>query len=274
MRLVNQSADDVRRQVVGAVARCRLAPRFRVSAALVPPAREPDQQAEADAGDAGGDRPDDRVALLHGDDRRRRSRTTPSAVRRKPGRRPRREVRSRRSRRGPSRAGCCRRGRSRRCRRPSGRSPAAQSRIAAWKTSVPTTFFGVRRKTAISRIAITVPEPAEVIPITKPVVAPIATAATLWRRSTSKSLALFDQVAEDQRPRQGDDPDHQQGAAEHRVDDRVEPLFADRAPEDRDRPDAADRGRDAAGGEPRDQPHVDRAHPQVAPAADVFVTAA
>ena len=64
--------------------------------------------------------------------------------------------------------------------------PAAQSRIAAWKTSVPTTFFGARRKTAISRIAITVPEPAEVMPITKPVVAPITTAATLWRRSISK----------------------------------------------------------------------------------------
>ena len=30
------------------------------------------------------------------------------------------------------------------------------------------------------------PEPAEVMPITKPVVAPINTAATLWRRSTSK----------------------------------------------------------------------------------------
>ena len=97
--------------------------------------------------------------------------------------------------------------------------PAAQSRIAAWKTSVPTTFFGERRKTAISRIAITVPEPAEVIPITKPVVAPITTAAILWRRLTLEVVALFDQVAEDQRPRQGDDPDHQQGAAEHRVDE-------------------------------------------------------
>ena len=30
------------------------------------------------------------------------------------------------------------------------------------------------------------PEPAEVIPMTKPVVAPITTAATLWRFSTSK----------------------------------------------------------------------------------------
>ena len=65
--------------------------------------------------------------------------------------------------------------------------PAAQSRIAAWKTSVPTTLFGVSRKTAISRIAITVPEPAEVIPITNPVVAPIVTAAILWRRLISKS---------------------------------------------------------------------------------------
>jgi len=57
--------------------------------------------------------------------------------------------------------------------------PAAQSRIAAWKTSVPTTRCGVRRKIAISMIAITVPLPAELRPITKPVVAPIATAAIL-----------------------------------------------------------------------------------------------
>ena len=47
--------------------------------------------------------------------------------------------------------------------------PAAQSRIAAWKMSVPTTRCGVSRKIAISAIAISVPLPAEVRPITKPV---------------------------------------------------------------------------------------------------------
>ena len=44
---------------------------------------------------------------------------------------------------------------------------------------MPTTLRGVSRNTAISMIAITVPLPAELRPITKPVVAPIATAATL-----------------------------------------------------------------------------------------------
>ena len=37
------------------------------------------------------------------------------------------------------------------------------------------------------RVTITVPEPAEVIPMMKPVVAPIATAAILWRRRMTKS---------------------------------------------------------------------------------------
>ncbi len=53
--------------------------------------------------------------------------------------------------------------------------------------SVPTTRRGESRKTVIRRIAITVPEPAEVTPITKPVVAPITIAAILWRRLISKS---------------------------------------------------------------------------------------
>ena len=60
--------------------------------------------------------------------------------------------------------------------------PAAQSRTAAWKTSVPTTRCGVSRKIAISAIAISVPLPAEVRPITKPVVIPVITAAMMWRR--------------------------------------------------------------------------------------------
>ena len=48
--------------------------------------------------------------------------------------------------------------------------PAAQSRTAAWKMSVPTTRCGVSRKMAIRVIAIRVPLPAEVRPITKPVI--------------------------------------------------------------------------------------------------------
>ena len=40
--------------------------------------------------------------------------------------------------------------RGRRCRRAGAPAPAAHSRIAAWKTSVPTTRCGVRRKTRIS----------------------------------------------------------------------------------------------------------------------------
>lgn len=41
-----------------------------------------------------------------------------------------------------------------------------------------------------------------------------------------EAVPLLDEVAQDQRPRQGDDADHQQGATEHRVDERVEPVFA------------------------------------------------
>ena len=59
--------------------------------------------------------------------------------------------------------------------------PAAHSRIAAWKTSVPTTCRGAIRYSTIRNTAISVPLPAEVSPMTKPVVAPITTAATLWR---------------------------------------------------------------------------------------------
>ena len=112
------------------------------------------------------------------------------------------------------------------------------------------------------------PEPAEVIPITKPVVAPISDRGDLVAAFDVEAVALVDQVAQDQRPRQGDDPDHQQGAAEHRVDERVEPVFADLLLEHRDQRHAADRGRHAAQGQPFDQLHVDRLHPQVAPAAD------
>ncbi len=51
--------------------------------------------------------------------------------------------------------------------------PAAHSRTAAWKMSVPTTRWGTRRKIAIRAIAISVPDPAEVSPITNPVTAPV-----------------------------------------------------------------------------------------------------
>jgi len=61
-------------------------------------------------------------------------------------------------------------------------APAAHSRTAAWKTSVPTTRCGVSWKIAIRAMAISVPLPAEVNPITKPQVAPVTIAAMMWRR--------------------------------------------------------------------------------------------
>ena len=64
-------------------------------------------------------------------------------------------------------------------------SPAAQSRIAAWKTSVPTTRCGESLNSRISPTAISAPLPAEVTPSTKPTETPSATAAILWRRSIS-----------------------------------------------------------------------------------------
>src|SRR5680860_1174344 len=64
-----RSSDRLRRQLVGAVVRRALAfLRFAFGPPPPPPAREPDQQPEADARDRGGDRPDHRIALLHGDD--------------------------------------------------------------------------------------------------------------------------------------------------------------------------------------------------------------
>src|SRR3954465_2749927 len=64
-------------------------------------------------------------------------------------------------------------------------SPAAQSRIAAWNTSVPTTRCGESRNKRISPTAINAPLPAEVTPSTNPTETPSATAATLCRRSIS-----------------------------------------------------------------------------------------
>ena len=64
-------------------------------------------------------------------------------------------------------------------------SPAAQSRIAAWNTSVPTTRCGESRNSRISPTAISAPLPAEVTPSTKPTHSPSTTAAILWRRSIS-----------------------------------------------------------------------------------------
>ena len=42
-----------------------------------------------------------------------------------------------------------------------------------------------------------------------------------------EAIALYHQVAQDQGAGQGDHPDHQQGAAEHGVNQRVEAVFAD-----------------------------------------------
>src|SRR3954453_2075817 len=59
--------------------------------------------------------------------------------------------------------------------------PAAHSMIAAWKTSVPTTRRGVRRKSRMSAGPISAPLPTEVSPRTTPSTAPIATARPLGR---------------------------------------------------------------------------------------------
>ena len=61
-----------------------------------------------------------------------------------------------------------------------------------------------------------------------------------------EAVALVDQVAEDQRPGQGDDADHQQGAAEDGVDEFVEPVFADLGLQPGDEGDAGDRRGHAA----------------------------
>ena len=146
-----------------------------------------------------------------------RERRAQEALRRLDG-----EVAADAARPGPSRAGCSRRARSRRCRRPSARCPAAQSRTAAWKMSVPTTRCGVSRKIAISAIAIRVPLPAEVRPMTKPVTAPVTIAATMWRRVEVHRRALLDHVREEDRAQQGRDADDQQGAADHPEHELVE----------------------------------------------------
>src|SRR6478736_3786538 len=60
--------------------------------------------------------------------------------------------------------------------------PAAHSMIAAWKTSVPTTRCGVRRKTMISASPTSAPEPTEVMPSTMPSSSPMTAAPALLRR--------------------------------------------------------------------------------------------
>ena len=64
---------------------------------------------------------------------------------------------------------------------------ATHSRTAACATSVPTTRWGLRRKPRIRPMAISVPEPADVTPSTRPIVAPSATAAALCRAFMTKA---------------------------------------------------------------------------------------
>jgi len=90
----------------------------------------------------------------------------------------------------------------------------------------------------------------------------------LWRPLDLEVVALLDQVFEDERPGEGDDPDHQQRAPEQRVDDRVELVLSQMVLEDRDRPDAEDRGGNAAGREPEGETQVDRLHAEVPPGTD------
>ena len=73
-------------------------------------------------------------------------------------------------------------------------SAATHSSTAAWATSVPTTRCGLSRKPRMRPMAISVPEPADVMPSTKPIEPPSATAATLCRvciRNASRSRAAM-----------------------------------------------------------------------------------
>jgi hypothetical protein len=79
--------------------------------------------------------------------------------------------------------------------------------------------------------------------------------------------ALLDHAREKERAQQGGHADHDQGAAEHPEDERVQ-VVAVVALEQFDDPDAGDRRGDAAHREPERQPLVDRAELQVLVAAE------
>ena len=93
-------------------------------------------------------------------------------------------------------------------------SPAAHSRIAAWKTSVPTTRCGVRRKTRISARPISAPEPTEVMPSTKPSDEAEPTAATLARASSAHVSRSRATARQEQRAREDANGDDQQRAGD------------------------------------------------------------
>ena len=99
---------------------------------------------------------------------------------------------------------------------------AAQSRIAAWNTSVPTTRVGTRRKIRIRPTAISAPLPAEVTPSTKPTNTPSTTAPTLWRRAIGNSVALAFMEALQESSRQCGRPAQQQRAGQDREQQVVE----------------------------------------------------
>src|SRR5262249_21377124 len=150
---------------------------------------------------------------------------------------------------------------------------AAQSRIAACTTSVPTTLRGFRRKTVTSIIPISVPLPAEESPITKPVAAPMPTAAILWRGGGSAASPASVCVVgggaparEGEPPKEGCGTHHQQAAGEDREDRLVE-LVPQVAFQEAQEPDAEQRHRNAADRHPVDERQVHRLKLQVAPGA-------
>ena len=136
--------------------------------------------------------------------------------------------------------------------------PAAQSRIAAWKTSVPTTLLRGQAVDGDQEDRDHRAGAGRGDPDHEAGGGADHDRGDLVTSLDLEAVALVDQLAQDQRPGEGDDPDHQQGAAEHRVDERVEPVFADVVGEDGDQGDPGDRRGHTAEREPLDQLHVHR----------------
>ena len=146
--------------------------------------------------------------------------------------------------------------------------PALHSRIAAWKTSVPTTRWGVSRKTTIRARPTSAPEPTDVMPTSRPRTSPIATATTRTRgvRRTVSLLAGRQRGEEHCAPedRQRDDDERGRDPAQQ---DGVEPV-AVAVVQPADEPDAGERPGDAADGEPPRHAEVDLPAAQQPPPAD------
>ena len=148
--------------------------------------------------------------------------------------------------------------------------PAAHSRIAAWKTSVPTTRCGVRRKTQDQREADQRAEPTEVRPRTKPSTSADADGADLRARASARPCRARAATAR-----------HEQRAGEDRRAATTSSATATTREQRRRRSrrrsgragaraasTPSERARHAADGQPLRHAEVDGALAQVAPAAD------